>query len=272
MNKYPVLIVVSGFLTENEISWLNRIEAGCDLDVRYFQWESANLLSILSSNIANKWGLYTLLPLRTPPLLSSISIPFKARQAWYNATKASVNNRDKLAQIINEIYDKEKRNVIIMGHSLGTRLINNALPYIKNDNTLLTISMAGATPITSYTENIMKMTYGSKMGHLNIYSEHDKVLNTIYPLVESVTPIGVREVRFRPARVINWKWDIGHTEYITSKRIDSLIHWLNVTCADLADPDVELTDDDIKLFNDIIDLANLTCHKNTTVPELISLE
>lgn len=37
----------------------------------------------------------------------------------------------------------------------------------------------------------MKMAYDSKMGHLNIYSEHDKVLNTIYPLVESVTPIGV---------------------------------------------------------------------------------
>ena len=34
--------------------------------------------------------------------------------------------------------------------------------------------MAGATPNTSYTENIMKMAYGSKMGHLNIYSEHDK--------------------------------------------------------------------------------------------------
>ena len=95
-----------------------------------------------------------------------------------------------------------------MGHSLGTRLINNTLPYIKNDNILLTISMAGATPITSYTENIMKMAYGSKMGHLNIYSEHDKVLNTIYPLVESVTPIGVREVRFRPARIINWKWNV----------------------------------------------------------------
>ncbi|EFB6898945.1 DUF726 domain-containing protein, partial [Escherichia coli] len=93
-----------------------------------------------------------------------------------------------------------------------------------------------------------------------------------YPLVESVTPIGVREVRFRPARVINWKWDIGHTEYITSNRIDSLTHWLNVTCADLADPDVELTDDDIKLFNDIIDLANLTCHKNTVAPKLISFE
>ena len=118
----------------------------------------------------------------------------------------------------------------------------------------------------------MKMANGSKMGHLNIYSEHDKVLNTIYPLVESVTPIGVREVRFRPARVINWKWDIGHTEYITSNRIDSLTHWLNVTCADLADPDVKLTDDDIKLFHDIIDLANLTCHKNTVAPKLISFE
>ncbi|MCV6004187.1 alpha/beta hydrolase, partial [Escherichia coli] len=89
------------------------------------------------------------------------SIPFKARQAWYNATKAAVNNREKLAHVINEIYVKEKRNVIIMGHSLGTRLINNTLPYIKNDNILLTISMAGATPITSYTENIMKMAYGS---------------------------------------------------------------------------------------------------------------
>ncbi|EOV0060822.1 DUF726 domain-containing protein [Escherichia coli] len=272
MKKSPVLLVVSGFLTENDNSWFNRIKAGCDLDVRYYKWESANLLSILSSTIANKRGLYTLLPLRTSPLLSSISIPLKARQAWYNATKEAVNNRDKLAFVINEIYDKEKRNVIIMGHSLGTRLINNALPYIKNDNTLLTISMAGATPITSYTENIMKMTHESKMGHLNIYSEHDKVLNMIYPLVESVTPIGVRKVRFRPGRIINWNWSIGHTEYITSKKIESLIHWLNITCTDLVDPDVEITDREIKSIHDIIDLANLTHHEDTTMPELTSLK
>lgn len=54
MKKYPVLLVVSGFLTENDISWFNRIKAGCGLDVRYYKWESANLLSILSSDIANK--------------------------------------------------------------------------------------------------------------------------------------------------------------------------------------------------------------------------
>lgn len=62
MKKCPVLLVVSGFLTENDISWFNRIKAGCGLDVRYYKWESANLLSILSSDIANKWGLYTLSP------------------------------------------------------------------------------------------------------------------------------------------------------------------------------------------------------------------
>ena len=101
MKKCPVLLVVSGFLTENDISWFNRIKAGGGLDVRYYKWESANLLSILSSDIANEWGLYTLFPLRTSPLLSSISIPFKARQAWYNATKAAVNNREKLARVIN---------------------------------------------------------------------------------------------------------------------------------------------------------------------------
>ena len=56
MKKCPVLLVVSGFLTENDISWFNRIKAGCGLDVRYYKWESANLLSILSSDIANKWG------------------------------------------------------------------------------------------------------------------------------------------------------------------------------------------------------------------------
>lgn len=78
--------------------------------------------------------------------------------------KQQLITEKKLAHVINEIYVKEKRNVIIMGHSLGTRLINNTLPYIKNDNILLTISMAGATPITSYTENIMKMAYGSKNG------------------------------------------------------------------------------------------------------------
>lgn len=272
MKKAPVLLVVSGFLTENDMSWFNKIKTGCDLDVRHYEWESANLLSILSSNIANKWRLYTLIPLRMSPLLSSISIPFKVRQAWYNATRAAVNNGDKLAHIINEIYDKEKRNVIIMGHSLGTRLINNALAYIKNDNILLTISMAGATPITSYTENIMKMIHGSKMGHLNIYSAHDKVLNKIYPLVESVTPIGVREVRFRPARVINWNWDIGHTEYITSNRVDSLIHWLNIACTDLIDPDIEITNSEIKSFHDIIELANLTYHQDIIVPKLISLD
>lgn len=90
--------------------------------------------------------------------------------------------------------------------------------------------------------------------------------------LEPVTPIGVREVRFRPARIINWKWDIGHTEYITSNRIDSLTHWLNVTCADLTDPDVEITDDDMKLSHDIINLVNLTHHKKTSVPKLISFD
>ncbi|OYI01174.1 hypothetical protein CI726_14285 [Shigella sonnei] len=66
--------------------------------------------------------------------------------------------------------------------------------------------------------------------------------------------------------------NVGHTEYITTNRIDSLTHWLNVTCADLADPAVEITDDDMKSFHDIINLANLTCHKNTVAPKLISFE
>ncbi|STL92086.1 Uncharacterised protein [Escherichia coli] len=38
MKKCPVLLVVSGFLTENDISWFNRIKAGCGLDVRYYKW------------------------------------------------------------------------------------------------------------------------------------------------------------------------------------------------------------------------------------------
>ena len=161
MKKCPVLLVVSGFLTENDISWFNRIKAGCGLDVRYYKWESANLLSILSSDIANKWVLYTHFPLRTSPLLSSISIPFKARQAWYNATKAAVNNREKLAHVINEIYVKEKRNVIIMGHSLGTRLINNTLPYIKNDNILFCRSHPNNKLYREHNENGLRFKNGA---------------------------------------------------------------------------------------------------------------
>ncbi|EHP0861477.1 DUF726 domain-containing protein [Escherichia coli] len=283
MKKRPILLVVSGFMTENDSAWYEKIKANYgELDVRRYNWGSGTALSIFSDYISEamnsymkKFGGYTLVPTRPSPLtglISIISIPFKVRRAWYNATEATVNHRKEFARVINDIYEKERRNVIIIGHSLGTRLINNALPYVKNDNVLLTVSMAGATPVTSYTENIMKMTYNSKMGNLNIYSNNDEVLNRIYPIVESITPIGVGIVKFKRARIVNWNWDIGHTEYITSNRIDSLIHWLNVTCADLANPGITVTDSEIKSFYDLIDIANFTSHKDIVVPKLIGIK
>ena len=54
MKKCPVLLVVSGFLTENDISWFNRIKAGCGLDVRYYCHQSPSHLKRVRPGIMQR--------------------------------------------------------------------------------------------------------------------------------------------------------------------------------------------------------------------------
>lgn len=136
---------------------------------------------------------------------------------WHTAVRNSKATGDCLAQVLNGCKEKD---FILVGHSLGARVIFNCLSYLNERGLYSNIHevhlLGGA--VDSDSRKWSKKTLSVKNDIYNYYSDNDGVLKNAYrPSMLTRKPVGLYEIVNE--KVINRNSTIliaGHTEYIKS--------------------------------------------------------
>lgn len=204
------IVIAPGFLTEDQQDWLTYIEKRINAPLIYVKWRSSSVLKITQN------ALLTFLPSLAIPYIGTYRIPSILScmfSGWSNAAKeASLAGRD-LSKIINDIWDDEIK-AVFLGHSLGVRVITEAMHTLNHDNVLTSISIAGAIDTEEYEKRLSGIKTKRRIKHINMYSDNDAILKWLYRIGElnyKSNPIGL--IRCDLENVINYKSSIGHTEY-----------------------------------------------------------
>jgi len=204
------IVIAPGFLTENQEDWLTYIEERIKAPLIYVKWRSSSITRMTQKS------LISLLPSLAIPIIGSYRVPALLStiySSWSNAAKeASLAGRD-LSRVLNDIWDDDDKAIFI-GHSLGVRVITEAMRTLKYDNVLTSISIAGAIDSEEYEKRIVAINSKRSIKHTNMYSDNDAILKWLYRIGElnyKKDPIGL--VRCDLDNVINYKSSIGHTEY-----------------------------------------------------------
>lgn len=214
------IVIAPGFLTENSNEWLDFLSKCINTPIIYVKWRSSSILGITKEVLYS--ALYSFIPLRVPFRLSSVlGSVYKVYDAWSEAAKeANLAGKD-LANFLNDIWDDEDKGIFI-GHSLGVRVITEAMTHLKYDNVFSSISIAGAIDVDEYEKRIMRIESNNQIQHINIFSNNDAVLKYLYiPAEFSLSPLGLKESCL-PC-VDNILTNIGHTEYQDSEAFAKMI-------------------------------------------------
>lgn len=210
------IVIAPGFLTEDSNEWLDFLSKRINAPIIYVKWRSSSILGI------TKEALYSLIPLRISFRLNGL---LGSLHSIYNSWSKAANEANlagiDLANFLNDIWDDEDRGIFI-GHSLGVRVITEAMAHLKCDNVFSSISIAGAIDVDEYEKRIMKIQSNKQIKHINIFSNNDVVLKYLYiPAEWSLSPLGLKE-SYLPC-VDNILTDIGHTEYHDSEMFSEMI-------------------------------------------------
>lgn len=229
--KYPAVITISGFLTEdldNRLSWEKSVLTvfpdrewfHLEWDTQKSPWEKKVMTSQpipynpKSSQSKIKWyklggaallyfNLYTMVPY------------FIINNWWHLAVRNSKHTGKLLAKTIMACDHKE---FILLGHSLGARVIYNCLEHIGKSNVETNIKevhlLGGA--VNSRVEKWNKTTGTVKDLVYNYHSKNDLILRRLYSLIMiDRFPIGLKDIDLPYFENIDSTADIsGHSEYI----------------------------------------------------------
>jgi len=205
------IVIAPGFLTQGSDDWKNYIASKIDAPIYYVKWRSSSVLHFASKqlalNSARSLLSFTNLTLKGMGLLASAYMEWKS--AANEANRAGV----ALARFLNDVwYDDDK--AVFIGHSLGVRVITEAMRNLTHDNVMTSISLAGALNRDEYDRRITAIASPRTIAHSNVYSTNDQILKWVYRMGElnySQRPIGLECSGL--ANVHNHKNAIGHTEY-----------------------------------------------------------
>lgn len=181
------VIVINGFLSEsseNVNDWLNIVDKTYkNATVMHLEWPaskmSKNVINMITSQIATN-GIATLLsmtiPLIGPIAAASTTIKLMAiTREWRKAMDNTVSAGQFLANHI----DSNTGGYVIMGHSLGARIIYHSLKKINKKERVKDVYLLGGAVSHKADWN----TFGHCFPHLrifNLYSKKDSVLKYLY--------------------------------------------------------------------------------------------
>lgn len=229
--KYPAIITISGFLTEdldNRYKWQESIlNAYPDREWFHLEWNTQK----------NPWEKreMTNKPIPYNPRLGKLKInwfklgagallyyniytrvPYFLVNNWWHLTVRNSKYTGKL--LAKTIIACDHKEFILIGHSLGARVIFNCLEHIKNSNKETNITevhlLGGA--VNSRLKKWNKTTGKVKNKIYNYYSKNDLILKRLYSLIMiDRFPIGLKAINLPYFENIDSTADIsGHTEYI----------------------------------------------------------
>ncbi|WP_169628304.1 DUF726 domain-containing protein [Flavobacterium frigidarium] len=238
--NYPAIITISGWRSQdkdNRKDWEESIlKIYPDREWFHLEWNSEKIPFIdkaLESNMPsinmetekpndyNKifkraFFLASLVVSPIVPLVTSSLLHTKLlNNYWHTAVRNSKQTGDNLAQVLNACKNKD---FILVGHSLGARVIFNCLSYLSEKglhSNIFEIHLLGGA-VSSNPKKWSKTSLTVKNKIYNYYSDNDNVLKTAYRAsMLSTEPIGLYEIENK--KVINRNTTIyidGHTEYI----------------------------------------------------------
>lgn len=201
-SKRVPIIVVPGFLTANDEQWGAFVAKATGHPVHLLNWESFSNSKMLAHAFKSIF---------TRGWLSSLTTPV---ELWKKACKEV----DKVILSISNYITDNFHNTpfILLGHSLGGRIVSEVTFLIDNKNLLSTIVIAGAINRLDFDTITRSKDHIPSIGYINFFSQNDKILSNFYRAASlyQETPIGM--VNSNGQRVINKVTDLGHSEYLTN--------------------------------------------------------
>lgn len=221
MKGIPV-VIAPGFLTEKSYNWLNYFSKRINAPLIYVNWKSSSQSKILQKSLFPEMPVWVNTFTR-PAMSLPIGLPTNSFIEWASASSEAYNAGVDLANILNDIWDNDDKAIFI-GHSLGVRVITQAMTLLQHDNVLTSISIAGAISKEKYEQRISGIKSVRTITHSNLYSTDDIILKYFYRIGElsySSNPIGLTCSDLY--NVINHKTNIGHTEHHESADFEKII-------------------------------------------------
>jgi hypothetical protein len=173
----PIIICIDGFLTENEDGqrWFENLpDEFKKHTILYLKWESQSFLKMAKEQFNPQ--LETLLK-------KTIITDFfeNLAKVWFKAT----NNAEKAGKSLAGLIHNEKKDFILIGHSLGSRVIHSCLESLSLTDkcNIIDIYLLGGAVKNDYSSWINE----SELIQGNIYnflSEKDRILQIFYKMGE----------------------------------------------------------------------------------------
>lgn len=214
----PTIIVINGFLSEsdNDISdWLELIDQIYPSQrVLHLSWPSCSLKKLFflgsESDHVFKKIILEVISNKYKIISSALGIA----NNWKNAMAKTMETGHWLSDYI----DKQQGNFILMGHSLGARVLFHAINQLNRENAISSVYLFGGA-ISNKTEWTDTYSRHPSMAITNCYSENDWVLKFAYKLGTVFTnqPIGLNPI-VNDSKSLIYNVDLskivdGHTDY-----------------------------------------------------------
>ena len=226
------VIVINGFLSEKNTDitdWLNVLDWDFQsTTVHHYDWDACNSKKILKTVGTGNLGLRSSISTTAMRITKTVSpyltagiVGTTAAVGFYEWRKAMKNAKlagERLAKHI----DKQEGRFILLGHSLGSRVIFHCLQSQQTRNKVMgAMLFGGAVGKENSWGHILQKH--SKISIFNCYSTNDLVLKTLYPVgtLKKDSPIGLSPIsQGYQSRLHNVDMSnivSGHMKYKTSE-------------------------------------------------------
>lgn len=189
-------------------------------DLLYFNWDADSKIDILF-RILQK-GLTTL-PLCPGNLFTqSARILFDSflelKHAYETSIKEAESAGQNLKQHIENSIKKDYKHITLVGHSLGARVVQNALAGMK-PNTINSVYLCGAaTPEKDWNKSIKAV----KSKIFNFYSKQDRILTLAHLLSIPKNPVGWKGFSRLNRKIVDVEVECRHANYHQKLRAGQL--------------------------------------------------
>lgn len=224
---YPAVITISGYLSEdldNRLDWEHSVRTSFpDREWFHIEWNSQKypFKNLTSNKLIIPLEFETV---KKSKILSHF-LEFKVikiiiNNSWHLAVRNSKHAGRLLGK---SLVSCDNKQFILVGHSLGARVIHNCLEYIseqKGMSNVIDIHLLGGA--VSNREKKWKRVSMAVMGNAyNYFSRNDSVLRELYSTIMiDDYPVGLSPVESHKFRnVDSSKFISGHTEYIRNFHI-----------------------------------------------------
>jgi len=202
------IIVINGFLSETNINvkeWVNTLpKHNKQSKICHLDWEASNISKVLYKIGRNRLAFFAMTS--WIPGIGWVNIA-KTGFDMNSIVRQWKTSLDKTIEagiaLANQI-DKEDGNYIILGHSLGARVIYHALTNVKRIDRVKSVCLlGGAVSVDEQWSNILDRNEHLQM--FNLFSKKDWVLKFLYKAgtESSNNPVGSSAIKDNRVRNLN---------------------------------------------------------------------